>query len=41
LRDTGDPGRAGPYRDRARQIFADLRVPAAPVADLPATVPDR
>ncbi|UQU66884.1 tetratricopeptide repeat protein [Couchioplanes caeruleus] len=41
LRDTGEPGPAEPYRDRARQIFADLRVPAAPVADLPTTVPDR
>ncbi|GAA4607803.1 DNA-binding SARP family transcriptional activator/tetratricopeptide (TPR) repeat protein [Actinoplanes octamycinicus] len=30
LHDTGDPAAAQPHHDRARQLFADLRVPAAP-----------
>jgi DNA-binding SARP family transcriptional activator/tetratricopeptide (TPR) repeat protein len=29
-RDTGDDGGAGPHRERAGRIFADLEVPAAP-----------
>ncbi|GIF04990.1 AfsR/SARP family transcriptional regulator [Actinoplanes siamensis] len=40
-RDTGDLGRARPHLDRARRIFADLRVPAAPGAAAPVPVPGR
>ncbi|MDI6103060.1 BTAD domain-containing putative transcriptional regulator [Actinoplanes sp. NEAU-A12] len=37
LRDTGDADCARPHLDRARRIFADLKVPAAPAIGDPAT----
>ncbi|WIN00370.1 BTAD domain-containing putative transcriptional regulator [Actinoplanes oblitus] len=36
LRDLGDAGEGQQHLDRARRIFADLRVPAAPAVELPA-----
>lgn len=41
LRDNGDTGGARTHLDRARDIFADLAVPAAPAIEVSATVTGR